>query len=332
MDLRRRDFLKRLAACMPGALVASDVRGDEAGTGGPLPPPADTPFQVGNRLFAADRFQDALDSLMNGGTLYIRGGATYPVTGSLRRHDATIRALGGKAVLDGLRNASFPALGKGLIVQQGRAATYADLVFRNVVVPHANGAGVRVEGGGTTTFQRCEFRDSQQGILTGNGPGRSVVLEDCIGDNLGAGDGQSHGVYCGTIDAFTVSGGAWTNSRVGHLLKSRAARTRIENVQLVEGAGSRAIDLPSGGVVEILGCTISQSQRTSNSDIVGYGFEVRKPHWPENGFAFRATNRVVNARQPPGTVLAFAGWFTGPKVVERYTYNGSRAHPPGFTG
>jgi hypothetical protein len=294
--------------------------------------PVSTPFQVDTRFFSADRFQEALDALADGGTLIIRGGASYHVTGILRRNNVTVKALDGKATLDGLLNAGFPAQGKGLIVQQGRAATYEDLIFKNVVVSDDNGVGVRVEGDGTTTFRRCEFRDSQEGILTNNSSDCAIVMENCVGDNLGAGDGQSHGVYCGTIGSFTVTGGSWTNSKVGHLLKSRAARTRIENVQLVEGAASRAIDLPNGGVVEILGCTISQSQATNNSEIVGYGLEVSGPYWPGNSFTFRASNTVTNTRNPPGTVLSFAGWFTGPKSVERYTYNGSTSNPPGFTG
>ncbi len=384
MSLRRRFFLKRLAALLPAVLVGPQVggcgrggdsssaagssqpitagpgasqaggttgsgSGTPTGTGspgstppggttggtqgsGPEPPPVNAPFQVDKQFFTADRFQEALDALADGGTLYVRGGASYHVTGFLRKSNATIKALGGKATFDGLMNASFPANGKGLVVQQGRAATYEDLIFRNVVVPDDNGVGVRLEGGGTTTFRRCEFRDSQEGILTNNDPDISVVMLECVGDNLGAGDGRSHGVYCGTIGSLTIIGGSWSNSRVGHLLKSRAARTRIENVQLVEGAASRAIDLPNGGVVEILGCTFSQSQATDNSEIVGYGFEVAGPYWPSNSFTFRATNTVVNTRSPPGTVLSFAGWFSGPRLVERYTYNGSSSNPPGFTG
>lgn len=297
------------------------------------PPPVNTPFQVGTQFFAANQFQQALDALTDGGTLLIRGGASYNVTGTLARNGVTLKGVGGKATLDGLMNPSFPAQGKGLIVQQGSAATYEDLIFRNVAVPDQNGVGVRLEGGGTTTFRRCEFRDSQEGILTDNESNIAVVMEDCIGDNLGAGDGFSHGVYCGTIGSFTVTGGSWTNSNVGHLLKSRAARTHIENVVLTEGRASRAVDVPNGGVVEILGCTISQSQDTNNPEIIGYGFEVGSAFWPTNSFTFRASNVVTDTRSPHGSVFSFAGWFSsGAKVIERYTYNGSTANPPGFTG
>jgi hypothetical protein len=84
-------------------------------------------------------------------------------------------------------------------------------------------------------------------------------------------------------------------------------------------------------VVEILGCTISQSQATNNSEIIGYGFEVGAPYWSTNSFTFRATNVVTDTRSPPGSVMSFAGWFNGPKVIERYTHNGSNSNPPGFT-
>ena len=68
--------------------------------------------------------------------------------------------------------------------------------------------------------------------------------------------------------SLTVIGGRWEDSRVGHPIKSRAARTCIENVVLIEGGASRAIDLPNGGDVEILGCAIAQSDATQNSQIV----------------------------------------------------------------
>jgi hypothetical protein len=72
--------------------------------------------------------------------------------------------------------------------------------------------------------------------------------------------------------------------------------------------------------VEILGCTISQSQATNNSENIGYGLEVGGIHWPTNSFTFRASNIVADTRNPPGRVFSFAGWFGGLTVIERYTY------------
>jgi len=327
MNQPRRFFLKRLSTLVPALFVSGPLSAK------PPEPPVALPFQVGTQLFATNEFQQALDALSDGGTLLIRGGASYHVTGTLRRDNVTITAVGGKATLDGLMKQNFPTAGKGLIVQTGQAATYEDLIFQNVRVPDDNGVGVRVEGVGTTTFRRCEFRDSQQGILTDNDSNCQVVMVDCIGENLGAGDGQSHGVYCGTIGSLTVTGGSWSDSNVGHLIKSRAARTRIKNVQLVEGRASRAVDVPNGGVVEILGCTIEQSDATNNLEIIGYGLEVGAPFWPENSFTFAANNQVTDTRNPLGLVFSYADWFNsvGTKVVEHYTYNGSNVNPPGAT-
>jgi len=265
MNRPRRFFLKRLSTLVPALFVATTA------SGGSKPPPVSMPFRVGDQLFTTDQFQQALDALADRGTLEITGGASYHVTGTLRQNNVTIKGVGGKATLDGLMKENFPTAGKGLIVQTGRAATYEDLIFQNVRVPDNNGVGVRLEGTGITTFRRCEFRDSQEGILTDDDPACEVVMEDCIGDNLGAGDGQSHGVYCGAIGSLTVTGGSWTKANDGHLIKSRAKRTRIENVLLVEENASRAVDVPNGGVVEILGCTIEQSKETGNFEIIGYG-------------------------------------------------------------
>lgn len=344
MHQPRRMFLKQLVILAPAAMVGCDRAEEPADKpqafAPPAPstvdpanlPPENRPFQVGAEFFGAGEFQRALDAVPDGGTLAIRPGF-YHVTGVLRRDGVTIKGVGGKATLDGLTNPDFPVMGKGIIVQQAQAATYEDLVFRNVRVRDGNGVGVRIEAAGTTTFRRCEFRDSQEGLLTpNNNPACHVVLEQCVGENLGAEDGGSHGVYCGTIGSLTVIGGTWRNVHLGHLIKSRAARTRLENVKLEEGRASRALDVPNGGVVELVGCTIVQSPSTSNAEIIGYGWEVKAPHWPENSFTFRASNTVTDTRTPPGRVIGYAPWFDGgAKVVERYTYNGSNANPPGAT-
>jgi len=291
-------------------------------------PPGDLPFQVGDHRFGANGFQSALDALADGGLLEIRQGM-YNVTGVLRRNGVTIKSVGGKTIFDGLMRPEFPSQGKALIVQQGSDATYEDLVFRHVTAPSANGSGVRLEGSGTTRFLRCEFRDSDEGILTKNNDAYChVYLEDCVGERLGAGDGYSHGIYCGTIGSLTVRGGSWNHSRVGHLIKSRAALTRIENVVLDEGGASRALDIPNGGVVEISGSTFVQSLATNNPEIIGYGLEVQEPHWPLNKFVFESSNKVVDRRVPPGQVFAFAEWFDGAGDVRRYTYNGKSIDRP----
>jgi hypothetical protein len=88
-----------------------------------------TPFIVGDQRFARNQFQQALDALRDGDTLLIQGGAAYNVTGVLRAANATVKAVGGKAVLTGLNVMNFPAQGKALIVQQGASTTYEDIIF-----------------------------------------------------------------------------------------------------------------------------------------------------------------------------------------------------------
>jgi hypothetical protein len=102
-------------------------------------------------------------------------------------------------------------------------------------------------------------------------------------------------------------------------------------VRLIEDRASRAIDLPNGGEVEILGCSLEQTEQTENAQIIGYGLEVAAPVWPVNSFVFRASNKVTNTRNPAGAVFAFAAWFNGTKAIERYSYNGSTANPPDVT-
>jgi hypothetical protein len=89
---------------------------------------------------------------------------------------------------------------------------------------HRNGAGIRLARG-KLAVRRCVFTDNETGMLVGNDPSIVVEIEDSEFGNNGAGDGQSHNLYVGTIDRLLVTGSYFYSARVGHLLKSRARET-----------------------------------------------------------------------------------------------------------
>src|SRR5690606_17098787 len=121
------------------------------------------PYAVVETGRTFSRLQDAVDAIGDGtGTIAISSG---------RHRDCAVQAAGeiaylasepGKAVFDG-----GTCEGKAALVLRGRSASVSGLVFQNMRVPDFNGAGIRLEQGNLTVAQSW-FKDSQEGILTGN--------------------------------------------------------------------------------------------------------------------------------------------------------------------
>ena len=87
------------------------------------------------------------------------------------------------------------------------------------------------------------------GSTTLRGAG-SITMDHCLFDSCGAGDGQRRrGIYIGYgIDAvLTVTNSTFQYTYVGHLLKSRAYSTKVDNCLFIKGTASRCIDQCAGG-------------------------------------------------------------------------------------
>jgi hypothetical protein len=215
--------------------------------------------------------------------------------------DITIRGVGGQAKVysDGL-----VAERKGIWVMRGGRAVVENVEFYGARVPEKNGAGIRLEKG-ALTVRNCAFLDNENGILTNNDASIELEIEDSEFGRNGAGDGQSHNLYAGSIAKLTVTGSHFHTGRVGHLLKSRAKENFIKYNRLtddIEGRASYELEFPAGGLAVVVGNLIQQCWQTENAVIVSFGAEGYK--WPRNEL-YLSHNTLVNDREKGG-VFVFA--------------------------
>ena len=179
---------------------------------------------------------------------------------------------------------------------------------------NGNGASIRADYDYDLTVQHFHVHDSNMGILTGNRGGR-LVLEDGMIEEACCGSDLSHGVYMGLGDELVMRRVTVTNlRRLGHLVKSRALKTTIEDCKLIGGEGrySREIDLPNGGQIVIRRNFIEKGPNTDNADSMAIGAEAGHPE------------------KRGGTLLPTSLDFTGNTVVfDRHGAASEPAHDAG---
>jgi hypothetical protein len=127
------------------------------------------------------------------------------------------------------------------------------------------------------TADRIRIDSCETGILTGNAQADSIVaLSNLTGTKNGTpGDGQSHAIYVGVCAALYLSGSTISDTNVGHLVKSRAAKTVITDCKLDKVRASRCIDLCNGGVFVLDGySTLINSTVAQSYQLIGYGTEL----------------------------------------------------------
>jgi hypothetical protein len=225
----------------------------------------------------------------------------YPGDGAVWTQNAlTIRAVGGRAHV---RADGAEVEGKGIWVIRGAGYTIEGMEFSGAKVPSRNGAGIRLEGPGLTV-RNSYFHDNEDGILTGRHLESDIVVEHCEFARNGAGDGQSHNIYIGTVRSFTLRFSYSHHAIVGHNVKSRAIKNYILYNRIADernGRASYAIDLPDGGLSFVMGNLIQQGPENDNRTVVAYGAEGYKN--PLNELYF-VSNTVVND-DPKGGLFLF---------------------------
>jgi hypothetical protein len=160
--------------------------------------------------------------------------------------------------------------GKAALVLRGRGAEVSGLVFQNMRVPDFNGAGIRLEQGDLTVAETW-FRDSEQGILTGDDPDARLIIDRSTFTRLGTCEGEggcAHSVYTGEYGHVRVTRSRFEEGRGGHYLKSRAARVEIASSSFDDARGRATnymIDLPEGA-----GGQISNNWFVQGSDKENY--------------------------------------------------------------
>jgi hypothetical protein len=238
----------------------------------------------------------------DGDTVEIEAGDYEGDVATWTQNNVTLRAVGGRARLDAHGAASE---GKAIWVIKGNGVVVEGIDFTHARVPDRNGAGIRHEGG-SLTVRDCRFIDNEDGILTSNNKMSELRIENSEFGGNGAGDGRSHNLYVGQIRRLTVIGSYFHHARVGHLLKSRAARNDVMYNRLTDetgGSASYELEFPAGGLAYVVGNIIEQSPQTENPTIVSYGAEGYP--WPQNEL-YLVNNTIVDDRPQEGTFLHVA--------------------------
>jgi len=222
------------------------------------------PYTVVESGRSYDSLQQAIDAIGGG-----RGTIRFA---SLRFGDCAVQTQGeityqaevpGQSILDGVA-----CEGKAALVLRGRAAHIEGLTFANIRVSDKNGAGIRLEGGDLTVSQSW-FRDSEQGILTGDNPGGSIRIDKTTFTRLGTceGSGCAHSIYIGNYGSLSVTRSRFEAGTGGHYAKSRAARITVADCSFDDSRGRATnymIDLADGATGSITGNWFVQGRDKEN--------------------------------------------------------------------
>lgn len=231
-------LLACLAGLVPVALLAAQA----------------APYTVVETGRSYARLQDAVNAIGGGtGTIRFAAGRFADCAVQTAGDVTYLAAAPGQSVLEGRACED-----KAALVLRGRGATVEGLVFAGMQVSDGNGAGIRLEHGDLTVSQAW-FRDSQQGILTGNDAQGAIVIDKSTFTRLGTCEfsgGCAHSVYVGDYGSLTVTRSRFEAGRGGHYLKTRAARIDAEGNSFDDSAGKATnymIDLSNGATGTIAG-------------------------------------------------------------------------------
>jgi len=165
--------------------------------------------------------------------------------------------------------------GKGIWVVEGRNFTAENIEFSGARVPDRNGAGVRIHAKGKVTLRNCFFHDNENGVL---GDAEEILIDRCIFNHNGAGDGQSHNIYVWG-PKVTIQSSYIHRSVVGHNVKTRGETNYILGNRIMDeadGNGSYGIDVPDCGRTYIIGNVVEQGPESQNYHLISYGAESGK--------------------------------------------------------
>jgi hypothetical protein len=223
------------------------------------------PFTVAENGRAYGSLAEAIRAIGGGrGTVVVAPG-TYHECATQQEGDVTIRAATpGSAIFDGV-----VCEGKAALVLRGRSSTVEGIVFQNLRVPDGNGAGIRLENG-NLTVRNSLFRNSEEGILTGDYDGGQVAIDKSTFRHLGRCDRDldcAHGVYIGRLASLSVTNSRFDQGDGGHYLKTRTARVTISGNSFDDSGGhltNYMIDLSNGATGTISGNEMVQGKDKDN--------------------------------------------------------------------
>jgi hypothetical protein len=236
----KRILLPALAATALGLAAAPTLaQGDAA------------PYTVVETGRSYSRLQEAVDAIGDGrGTIRFASRRFADCAVQSQGEVSYVAAEPGQAILDGVACEE-----KSALVLRGRGARVDGLVFANIRVSDKNGAGIRLERGSLKVSQSW-FRDSEQGILTGDDPAGVVEIDKSTFTRLGTceGSGCAHSIYIGNYGALSVTRSRFEEGTGGHYVKTRAAKVTVLDCSFDDSHGRATnymIDLSDGATGRI---------------------------------------------------------------------------------
>ncbi|HKR15986.1 right-handed parallel beta-helix repeat-containing protein [Rhizorhapis sp.] len=223
------------------------------------------PFMVAEQSRSYDRLDDAVRAIGSGtGTILIAPGG-YRECAVQSDGSITFRAREpGTVIFDGVS-----CEGKAALVLRGRSATVDGVIFQNMRVPDANGAGIRLEQGDLHVVNSL-FRNSEQGILTAADPAGEIRIDRSSFQHLGRCDrglSCAHSIYVGGYGKLSITRSRFELGNGGHYVKSRAAIADIVGNSFDDTGGRETnymIDLPAGATGLISGNLMVQGRSKEN--------------------------------------------------------------------
>ena len=216
---------------------------------------------------------DGLDAAADGDRIVIDQGEHFDCA-IIKLNDIVIEGAGkdGSTILT-----DKACAGKALLITSGDNITIRNLTLTRARVPDKNGAGIRAEGK-SLIVERVKFINNQNGILSGSRPDGTIIIRDSDFVRNGICDPScAHGVYIGNSKLLRIENSRFSDTRQGHHIKSRAARTEIIGCTIADGPNGTAsylIEIPNGGSVLIRDNTMEKGPKAENrSTAISIGAE-----------------------------------------------------------
>jgi PEP-CTERM motif len=257
----------------------------------------------------------------SGDTIEIASG-TYSNCAVWNANNLTIEGIGTSPVITGA-----VCQGKALFVISGSNVTVKNITFTGAKDSVGNGAGIREQGTNLTVIN-SKFTSNQDGMLIASNLASTVTIEGSTFSGNGAcvpGYSCAHAVYANHIALLKVTNSTFTDTKLGHDIKSRANQTQIINSSITDGpygTSSYLVDIPNGGALYMSGNYMEKGPKTSNhTTAISIG---------EEGAINPAGQMLIqyNTFRNDGTATAFVkNYTTTPVELVSDVYEGNKITP-----
>ncbi len=272
------------------------------------------PFTITETGKSYWRLDDAVNAVGDrDATIRIAPGTYKDCAIQERGRIAFVAAEAGKVVFDG-----GTCEDKAALVLRARGATVDGIVFRNMRVPDANGAGIRLEHG-PLTVTNAMFLNSEQGILTADDQSATIRIDRSTFSGLGRCDRDmscAHSIYIGQYGSLIVTRSRFERGNGGHYVKSRAIRNEVTDSSFDDSKGRTTnymIDLSAGSIGRIARNVFVQgTDKENHSAMITVAAETRDN--PSRGLAI-ADNTASLAPDVSWSTVFVADWSHEPLAI-----------------